>query len=1071
MAVTIDPVVFWERLSKLHKTWNTARETEGSVWKGTDALVIEAGESDEDRLYSKSQSLQTWLLGWEFPETILVVGNRAVHVLTSKKKVGHLEPLKTAENATLPLELLARDKTDNSANYASLVQAIRRSHAGAVVGTLLKEEPKGAFVGAFRDALKADGLEQLEIAPALCELLAVKDSTEQACVKRASIFSAVVMQKYLVQRIESVVDEEKKISHEQLAADTEDAFADPLKLNVKLSPELLESCYTPIIQSGGKFNLKPTAASNSDNLYYGAITCSLGARYKSYCSNVGRTYMINPTKHQEKTYKLLLELQAEAIAALKPGAKVSAAMTAVVNRIKSKAPHLEKLLTKNVGFGTGIEFKESFLPLNMKCETLVRPGMVFNVALGFENVEDKEATDKRGRTYAVFLADTVLVTETGAAEVYTDKAPKQWADVSYYLKDGDDDDEPAGGRRGEVEILDSRTRSSGRGASEKQDTSELLAGHQAELEAKMREEALAKVRAGTSNTAGPSVAADTPIAYRDANGYPAALKTNQTHVDGKAEALLVPINGRLVPFHISCIRSITKAEEGAYTHLRINFIVPVSTAASAQQMPKEADKDAHFIKELTFKAKNAVNLNNTFRLVKELRKRVTTREKQTAMEADLVVQEALQLIRTGKIHRLRDVNVRPNVGGKKAPGTLELHVNGLRFQAARGERLDLPFKNIKLAFFQPAEKEILVLMHFHLHNPIMIGKKKTKDVQFYVEIMEASYSLDNAHRSGFDPDELEEEQRERALRNRMNQEFQNFVRKVEEQAKDLEFDIPYRELGFHGVPPHNKSTSFIMPAVNALVELTEPPWFVCPLNDIEVAHFERVVMGLKNFDMVLVLKDFNQKPVQVSAINVQHLDALKTWLDSCNVKFYEGPANLNWGQIMKHINEIGLEGFYDDGGWKFLDMHGDSDDEDEEDPEDAESDFEPSGGSGSEEEESSDEDFSEVDSDEEGSDEASEGSLDSDESEGKDWDEMEQMAKEDDKRRGKYEGEEEGKPKSKKAKSKGEYSDDDEERPKKVAKSGSGGSMFGSKGSSSNAKPGSSKSGSSSKGLGKSSMR
>ena len=25
--------------------------------------------------------------------------------------------------------------------------------------------------------------------------------------------------------------------------------------------------------------------------------------------------------------------------------------------------------------------------------------------------------------------------------------------------------------------------------------------------------------------------------------------------------------------------------------------------------------------------------------------------------------------------------------------------------------------------------------------------------------------------------------------------------KVEDQAKDLEFDIPYRELGFNGVPP------------------------------------------------------------------------------------------------------------------------------------------------------------------------------------------------------------------------------------------------------------------------------
>lgn len=61
--------------------------------------------------------------------------------------------------------------------------------------------------------------------------------------------------------------------------------------------------------------------------------------------------------------------------------------------------------------------------------------------------------------------------------------------------------------------------------------------------------------------------------------------------------------------------------------------------------------------------------------------------------------------------RLRDVNVRPNVGGKKAPGALELHVNGLRFQASRGERLDLPFKNIKIAFYQPAEKEILVSVH------------------------------------------------------------------------------------------------------------------------------------------------------------------------------------------------------------------------------------------------------------------------------------------------------------------------------------------------------------------------
>lgn len=168
-----------------------------------------------------------------------------------------------------------RDKADNTANYATLIQAITSSHGGSVVGTLQKEDPKGQFTAAFREAVKsAEGLTQVEIAPALGELLAVKDATELACVKRASIFSAVVMQKYLVQRIESVVDEEKKITHEQLASDTEDAFGDPLKLGVKLSPDLLESCYTPIIQSGGTFNLKPTAASNGDTLYYGAFNSS-----------------------------------------------------------------------------------------------------------------------------------------------------------------------------------------------------------------------------------------------------------------------------------------------------------------------------------------------------------------------------------------------------------------------------------------------------------------------------------------------------------------------------------------------------------------------------------------------------------------------------------------------------------------------------------------------------------------------------------------------------------------------------------------------------------------------------
>ena len=269
----------------------------------------------------------------------------------------------------------------------------------------------------------------------------------------------------------------------------------------------------------------------------------------------------------------------------------------------------------------------------------------------------------------------------------------------------------------------------------------------------MRKEALDRLQnsGDTSKDDGKDKA--TPVAYRDPNLYPTSsgsggsLKTHQTFVDGKQEAVLIPVHGRLVPFHISTIKNVSKSEEGGWTFLRVNFAIPA--ALSTASLPAESEGASHWVKELTLKAKVPTNLNSTFRLIKELRKRtpqhtlalldpstrrstrrllsepksadcsrtrppsshpfpsetgVTQREKEKADLADVVVQEDLQLIRTGKIHRLRDVNVRPSVGGKKAPGTLELHATGLRFLTSRGEKLDLIFKNIKLAFFQPVRR-------------------------------------------------------------------------------------------------------------------------------------------------------------------------------------------------------------------------------------------------------------------------------------------------------------------------------------------------------------------------------
>ena len=179
----------------------------------------------------------------------------------------------------------------------------------------------------------------------------------------------------------------------------------------------------------------------------------------------------------------------------------------------------------------------------------------------------------------------------------------------------------------------------------------------------------------------------------------------------------------------------------------------------------------------------------------------------------------------------------------------------------------------------------------------MVGKKKTKDVQFYMEDMEAVQNLDGGRRNMYDPDEIEEEQRDREREKRIHKEFSGFCRKVQDIWEknfpdfDLEFDSPYHDLAFDGVP--FKSTVRILPTATCLVELTEFPPLVVSAEDMEVINLERVGFHLKNFDMAIVFKDFTKDVHRIDQIPIQNLDNLKQWLATLDIKYYEGKANLN----------------------------------------------------------------------------------------------------------------------------------------------------------------------------------
>ena len=360
---------------------------------------------------------------------------------------------------------------------------------------------------------------------------------------------------------------------------------------------------------------------------------------------------------------------------------------------------------------------------------------------------------------------------------------------------------------------------------------------------------------------------------------------------------------------------------------------------------------------------------------------------------DIIEQEKI-IIRKEKKIFLQEMLIKPFISNKKVQGVLEAHMNGFRFISTKGERVDIIYKNIKHAFLQTCETELIVLVHFNLKNPILLGKKKVSDIQFYREIGTQADDL-NMRGRGNDYDEYEMELKERKKIDNMNKEFIRFSKNVEE-ISDIKFDLPYRELEFTGVP--HKSNVVLYPTQNCIISLGEIPFFVISINEIDIIYFERVSQSLKNFDMAFIFKDLSKPIKRITSIPMENLDMLKTWADENDIFFGEGLYNINWSNVMDSIKKD-PDTFVKDGCWNFL-ADNMSDEEDEEEGDNPDPEYE------EEEIESSESDYDDDEEEEiesEGEDEG-ESALSE---EGKSWDSLNKEAMKSDKEHAKKLKEEE----------------------------------------------------------------
>ena len=342
--------------------------------------------------------LHLYLFGYELPDTVILLtkdGNCTV--LATKKKCEFLQQAagKEPEGGSInKLELLMKSKADNNAkNFETLLKLAKGESNGetAKIGLIKKEfqtdTKEGVVMGWEKKIESESNLNTVDCTHGLSMVMAVKEQFELDLMKKSSVLSNKVLKHSFIKDIEDVIENNKTTTHETIAEEINDVIEDPSKINLKVQQDLVQSCYFPIIQSGGDYDFKVSATSNSDNVKFDIITVMLGSRYSNYCSNIGRTLLIDPPKQVQKMYDTLLGVHDAALKAMVPGKPLKAVYAAVVKYLRDDGKeNLVSSLPRSLGFSVGLDFRDGNLLLNSKSTVPFKAGMVFNLAVSFSGL-------------------------------------------------------------------------------------------------------------------------------------------------------------------------------------------------------------------------------------------------------------------------------------------------------------------------------------------------------------------------------------------------------------------------------------------------------------------------------------------------------------------------------------------------------------------------------------------------------------------------------------------------------------------------------------------------------------
>ena len=184
-GIEIDFQAFYDRFTKLGKAYSGF---EGSP----NSLLFVLGSTNEENPYQKTTILHNWLLGYEFPATLIAFFKDKGVIITSSAKAKHLLPAVTKfEGSDYKLEIWQRNNKDANHNkklFEDLIKLL--SENGNTVGVPTKDSYQGKLILEWKplweEAKKTHSLNVIDCSAGLSSTWKGKDDKEKAYLSVSS---------------------------------------------------------------------------------------------------------------------------------------------------------------------------------------------------------------------------------------------------------------------------------------------------------------------------------------------------------------------------------------------------------------------------------------------------------------------------------------------------------------------------------------------------------------------------------------------------------------------------------------------------------------------------------------------------------------------------------------------------------------------------------------------------------------------------------------------------------------------------------------------------------------------